>query len=103
MSGAVPTRGGSSREPSWQAVADHDVTICLHIGLGNPAPHASMETPIEAHIATMPIGIVVGAADWLQLEALQRYPQMRIALSEGGIGWVPYFMERADYSNWRHK
>ncbi len=28
---------------------------------------------------------------------------MRIALSEGGIGWVPYFLERADYSNSRHK
>ena len=90
-------------QPFWKAIAAHDVTICLHIGAGNPAPHASMETPIEAFIATMPIGIVVGAADWLQLEALERYPQMRIALSEGGIGWVPYFLERADYSNWRHK
>jgi len=62
-----------------------------------------METPIEAWISTMPISIAVGAADWLQLKALQEYPQMRISLSEGGIGWVPYFLERADYSNWRHK
>lgn len=89
--------------PLWKAIADHDITICLHIGAGNPAVHASMETPIEAWISTMPISIVVGAADWLQLKALQEYPQMRIALSEGGIGWVPYFLERADYSNWRHK
>jgi hypothetical protein len=28
---------------------------------------------------------------------------MRIALSEGSIGWVPYFMERADFSHERHK
>jgi predicted TIM-barrel fold metal-dependent hydrolase len=89
--------------PLWKAIADQDTTICLHIGGGNPAPHASMETPIEAWISTMPISIVVGAADWLQLRALQEYPDMRIALSEGGIGWVPYFLERADYSNWRHK
>ncbi|MGB8363042.1 MAG: amidohydrolase family protein [Rhizomicrobium sp.] len=28
---------------------------------------------------------------------------LRIAISEGSIGWVPYLMERADFSNWRHK
>ncbi|MBY0420674.1 MAG: amidohydrolase [Parvularculaceae bacterium] len=90
-------------KPFWKAIADTDTTICLHIGAGNPAPHASMETPIEAWITTMPMSIATGAADWLQLQALHEYPSMRIALSEGGIGWVPYFLERADFSNWRHK
>jgi len=89
--------------PFWKAIADTDMTICLHIGSGNPAPHASMETPIEAWIATMPLSIAQGASDWLQLKALQDYPDMRIALSEGSLGWVPYFLERADFSNWRHK
>ena len=51
----------------------------------------------------MPISIVVGAADWLHLEALERYPSMKIALSEGGIGWIPYFLERSDFSHERHK
>jgi predicted TIM-barrel fold metal-dependent hydrolase len=89
--------------PFWKAINDHDITLALHIGSGNPAPHASMETPIEAWISTMPMSINVAAADWLNLKALHDYPAMRIALSEGGIGWVPYFTERADFSNWRHK
>lgn len=99
----LPSIHNAYWEPLWKAVSDHDTVICLHIGAGNPAPHASMETPIEAWITTMPISIVVGAADWLHLEALHRYPTMKIALSEGGIGWVPYFMERADFSHARHK
>jgi len=72
------------------------MTIALHIGSGNPQVHASMETPIEAWITTMPLSIAVGAADWLQLKALHDYPDMRIALSESSIGWIPYFRERAD-------
>ena len=28
---------------------------------------------------------------------LPRYKNLRFALSEGGIGWIPYFLERADY------
>ncbi|HMN46835.1 MAG TPA: amidohydrolase family protein [Povalibacter sp.] len=99
----LPSIHNAYWEPLWKAIAEEDFTICLHIGAGNPAPHASMETPIEAWIATMPISIVVGAADWLNLEALHRYPGMRIALSEGSIGWVPYFMERADFSHSRHQ
>ncbi|WP_232492039.1 amidohydrolase family protein [Novosphingobium kaempferiae] len=90
-------------KPFYKAINDLDMTICIHIGGGNPAPHASMETPIEAWISTMPMTIAYAASDWLQLEALHEYPDLRIALSEGSIGWVPYFTERADFSNSRHK
>jgi predicted TIM-barrel fold metal-dependent hydrolase len=90
-------------KPFFKTIVDLDMTICLHIGGGNPSPHASMETPIEAWITTMPMTIATGASDWLQLDALQEYPSLRVALSEGGIGWVPYFLERADFSNSRHK
>ena len=89
--------------PFFKAVADTDLTIALHIGSGNPAPHASMESPIEAWISTMPLSVSQGVSDWLQLEELHLYPGLRIAISEGSIGWVPYFMERADFSNSRHK
>lgn len=99
----LPSIHNAYWEPMWKALTDHDVTICLHIGSGNAAPHASMESPIEAWIATMPMSINIGAADWLHLAALHRYPTMKIILSESGIGWVPYFLERADFSHWRHK
>ena len=90
-------------DPIYKAIVDNDMTIACHIGSGNPAPHASMETPIEAWISTMPLSVAQGVADWLQLEELQKYPNMRIVIAEGSIGWVPYLMERADFSNWRHK
>ena len=89
-------------EPLWKAVADTGTTICLHIGQGHPAPHASMDSPIEAWITTMPMSIAIGASDWLNLAALHRYPTLKIALSEGSIGWVPYFMERADFAHQQH-
>ena len=90
-------------EPFWKAVTDVGTTICLHIGVGNTSPHPSMESPIEVNIATMPMAVAFGAADWLNLSALKRYPNMRIALSESGIGWIPYLLERADYTNEQHR
>lgn len=99
----LPSIHNAYWEPMWKALSEHKITICLHIGSGNPQPHASDETPIEAWITTMPMSIAVGAADWLQLDALLRYPDLRIFLSESGIGWIPYFLERADFSHSRHK
>ncbi|WP_297489152.1 amidohydrolase family protein [Acidocella sp.] len=98
----LPSIHNSYWEPLWKAATEFDTVLCLHIGGGNPAPHASMETPVEAWITTMPMSIAVGAADWLTLDALNRYPTLKMALSEGGIGWVPYFMERADFSHGQH-
>ena len=99
----LPSIHNAYWEPMYKAVVEHDIAMCLHIGAGLPAPHSSTETPIEAWITTMPMSIATGAADWVNLEALHRYPTMKVALSEGGIGWVPYFLERADFSNSRHK
>ena len=99
----LPSIHNSYWEPMYKIAADVGTTLCLHIGGGNASPHASMESPIEAWIATMPMAVSVGAADWLNLAALQNYPTLRIALSESGIGWIPYLMERADFSHGQHK
>jgi predicted TIM-barrel fold metal-dependent hydrolase len=90
-------------EPLWKACAENQVVINIHIGSGAAAPHASMESPIDAWITTMPISIVNSAADWIHLKALQRYPDLKIALSEGGIGWIPYLLERIDFTHVHHK
>lgn len=90
-------------EPLWKACADNGMVINIHIGSGAAAPHASMASPIDAWITTMPISIVNSAADWLWLTALQRYPDLKIALSEGGIGWIPYFLERSDFVYDHHR
>jgi len=98
----LPSIHNTHWEPLWKACADTDMTINLHIGAGNPSPHASDESPIEAWITTMPMSVSIGLADWLHLEALHRYP-LKIAMSESGIGWIPYLLERADYANMQHK
>ena len=33
---------------------------------------------------------------WLFSGMFQRFPNLKIALSEGEIGWIPYFLERAE-------
>jgi hypothetical protein len=42
------------------------------------------------------MNIVQAAADLLWSRAIKEFPDLKIALSEGGTGWIPYFLERAD-------
>jgi hypothetical protein len=50
----------------------------------------------------MPMNIVQAAADLVWSPVLRKFPDLKVALSEGGIGWIPYFLERVDYNYQRH-
>lgn len=89
-------------DPIWKACSDNNIVICCHIGTGAKAPHASDLSPIDAWITSMPISIANSAADWLWAPMWKKYPSLRMALSEGGIGWIPYLLERADFTHRHH-
>jgi predicted TIM-barrel fold metal-dependent hydrolase len=61
-------------------------------------PTTSSDAPIDV-IITLPTHLSINvASDLLWGPVLRQFPGLRIALSEGGVGWVPYFLERVDRS-----
>jgi predicted TIM-barrel fold metal-dependent hydrolase len=44
-----------------------------------------------------PVNALLAAAEWLWSGVPLRFPDLDIAMSEGGIGWVPMLLDRADY------
>lgn len=98
----LPSIHNAYWEPFWKACNDYRMVINCHIGTGARAMHPSSESPIDAWITAMPISIANSAADWTFASFWKRYPDLRMALSEGGIGWIPYFLERADFTYEHH-
>ena len=43
------------------------------------------------------MNIVQAAADLIWSPVLRKFPDLKIALSEGGIGWVPALLDRLDH------
>jgi predicted TIM-barrel fold metal-dependent hydrolase len=92
-----PSMHNEHWDPFWQACVDEGTVVCLHIGSSSQIVVTSVEAPLNVMITLQPMNIVQAAADLLWSRVMIQFPDLRIALSEGGIGWIPYFLERADY------
>jgi len=83
-------------DPVMRACGDTETVVCMHVGSSSTLPAISPDAPILATMAyggTRPAGAML---EWLFSPYLQEHPNLRIALSEGGVGWMPYFLERAE-------
>jgi len=90
-------------DPFLAACAETGTVMCLHIGSSSETVITSMDAPIDTLITLQPMNIVQCAADLVWSPMFRKFPTLRIALSEGGIGWIPYFLERIDYVYQHHK
>lgn len=89
--------------PLWEALVDTGTVLSVHIGSSGRIAVPAVDSPPDVMITLQPMNIVSAAADLLWSRVLKDYPDLKIALSEGGIGWVPYFLERADKVFETHK
>src|SRR5262245_43558636 len=97
-----PSLHHASGDPLWQACSEEGTTICLHISdASGTVP--SLDTPVDAFIANMPVTLYATASDLTYSPILRKFPDIRFALSEGGTGWIPHFLERVDYVYSRHR
>jgi predicted TIM-barrel fold metal-dependent hydrolase len=94
--------------PLWKALCDTNTVMNIHIGSSGRLAITAPDAPMDVMITLQPMNIVQAAADLLWSRPIKEYPDLKIALSEGGTGWIPYFLERADrtyemHSTWTHQ
>jgi predicted TIM-barrel fold metal-dependent hydrolase len=84
-------------DPFFAACEETDTVVCLHTGASSWAPLPSPDPPFELLPTLFPVNALVAAGEWLWSGVPLRFPRLAIAMSEGGIGWIPMLMDRADY------
>ncbi len=84
-------------DPFLAACAESGTVVCLHTGSSAWAPLPSPDPPFEILPTFFPVNGLLAAGEWLWSGVALRFPELQVALSEGGIGWVPMLMDRSDY------
>jgi predicted TIM-barrel fold metal-dependent hydrolase len=104
-------------DPFFNECQELDVALCMHLGAGASvinmvgevadAPPLPEPEPPRRGLKYVGIAVYEGmpgavAADLLNSHLFERFPRLKVALSEGGIGWMPYFLEQADVRTRHH-
>ncbi|GAB2631955.1 amidohydrolase family protein [Prescottella soli] len=83
-------------DPIIQACVDTDTVISLHVGSSGMYQYPQGAPGLQLG-ATMFGQLSLGAcSEWLWSGYPVRHPTLKIAMSEGGIGWVPMLIDRLD-------
>jgi predicted TIM-barrel fold metal-dependent hydrolase len=94
----LPSFHSEHWDPFWAACSDEGTIVCLHIGSSSSLVVTAADAPIDVLLALQPVNIVQAAADLLWSPVLRKFGDLKVSLSEGGIGWIPYFLDRMDWT-----
>jgi predicted TIM-barrel fold metal-dependent hydrolase len=88
-------------DPLFAACEETGTVLCMHIGSSSKMPAASPDAPASTEVMLGFYNSMASLGDYLFSGVLVRFPTLKLAYSEGQIGWIPYALERAD-NVWHH-
>jgi predicted TIM-barrel fold metal-dependent hydrolase len=89
--------------PMFSALEETGNVLCLHIGSSSRPiiPHEQATTALI--ISLMGVLTQTAMADLCFSEVFNDHPGLKVMFSEGGIGWVPYMLERLEQVWEKHR
>jgi predicted TIM-barrel fold metal-dependent hydrolase len=84
--------------PVFEAANATGLPLSMHIGTSSGLPSPSPEASNAVGVALCGVNSMLALTDLVYSGMCNGLPDLKIALSEGGAGWVPYVVERMDYT-----
>ena len=103
----LPSIHSGHWDPLFEACNETSTVVCMHIGSSSKMPTTSVDAPIAVTATLTFNNAMASLADYLFSGLFPKYPNLKVAYSEGQIGWLPYVLERADdvwatHDGWMH-
>jgi predicted TIM-barrel fold metal-dependent hydrolase len=87
-------------DPMLAAAERHGIVLSMHIGGAfNLLKRPDNADPDQLIILSAQLS-GVACTDLITSGVFKRFPELKVALSEGGIGWVPFLLDRMDKHMW---
>ncbi len=83
-------------EPVWRACEDTATVVNVHQGSSSTFMTTSRDAPPLVPVSLNHVSAERTLVDWLSSGILERYPTIKLVLSEGQAGWMPFVLERMD-------
>ena len=113
----LPSFHSDEWAPLFNVCEEAEIPLSLHFGSSGFVPGFSFsamtavagemdklpDAPFAVAITSFASNLMWSTVDLLFSGTLQRHPNLQFSLAEGGIGWIPYILERSDYVWDRHR
>jgi predicted TIM-barrel fold metal-dependent hydrolase len=83
-------------DPFFAACADTGTVVNMHIGSSSTTTNTSADAPPAVQITLSFNYSLISLSDYLFSGIFVRYPELKVAYSEGQMGWIPFVLQRAD-------
>jgi predicted TIM-barrel fold metal-dependent hydrolase len=90
----MPDFHGDEWDPAWQACLDTNSAMVFHFG---GILQRMPRSPFDVIPHSMPFSSATFASELLWSPVIRKFPDVKIALAETGIGWFAYWLEKADF------
>lgn len=91
-----PSIHGGHWDPVFTACEETGTVVCMHIGSSSSMPSTGPDAPFIIS-STLTFQNAQGSVlDYIFSGTLERFKSLKLAYSEGQVGWLPYVLERAD-------
>jgi predicted TIM-barrel fold metal-dependent hydrolase len=92
----LPSAHSKYWDPLFAVCEQTETVVNMHIGSSSTFNTTSKDAPHPVNAALTVQNSQGAFIDWILSGTFARFPQLRLALSEGQIGWMPYMLERLD-------
>ena len=90
-------------DPLWEACVESGTVVCCHLGTSPRSFALGEDDPVSLMPAVyFQLMSICTFGDLIWTDLWERFPGLRISLSEGDIGWMPYFVQKAEQVQERH-
>jgi predicted TIM-barrel fold metal-dependent hydrolase len=98
----APSIHSGGWDPVFAAASDVGTVLCCHVGSSARSTVTTPDAPPGVTLTLTAVAAASTLADLMWADFWTRFPDLKFSLTEGDIGWIPYFLQRSDRVRERH-
>ena len=86
-------------DPFWHEAQELGIPVAIHSSFGTRMPTLGGDRyrdPFFSHMVCHPFEQQAACMDMICGGVLERYPRLKVAFLEAGVGWIGYWLDRMD-------
>jgi predicted TIM-barrel fold metal-dependent hydrolase len=88
--------------PLFQATCENNTVLCTHVGSASRSAQVSSDAPPSVQMTASSMMSMFTFTELIWAQFYADFPEIKFSLTEGDVGWMPYFLWRAEHVYNRH-